>query len=90
MDARSFDGVAKRMATIAPRRRILQGLGALGVGSLGVLGLAEGGSAQDVGDETHQPRRCRRCIRRCDRDCENRRPRCLERCFDRRCEDLCA
>jgi hypothetical protein len=89
MDARRFDEVAKRLATTAPRRRILQGLGALGVGSLGVLGLAEGGSAQ-VGDETHRPRRCRRCLNRCERRCENRGPRCLERCFDRRCEDVCA
>ena len=84
MDARRFDEVAKRLATTAPRRRILQGLGALGVGSLGVLGLAEGGSA------SHRPNRCRRCLSRCERRCENRGPRCLERCFDRRCEDVCS
>jgi hypothetical protein len=73
MDARSFDGVAKRMATSAPRRGVLRGLAALGVGSLGVLGVAETGSAA--------------CRRRCRRRCENRGPRCKERCIERRCRD---
>ena len=89
MDARKFDDVAKRMATATSRRRILQGLGALGVGSVGVLGLAEAGSAQ-IGAESHRPNRCRRCLSRCERRCENRGPRCLERCFSRRCEDVCS
>jgi hypothetical protein len=89
MDSRRFDDIAKRLATTAPRRRILQGLGALGVGSLGVLGLTEAGSAQ-VEAETHRRARCRRCLNRCERRCENRGPRCLERCFDRRCEDVCS
>jgi hypothetical protein len=83
MDARRFDGVTKRMATTAPRRGILRGLGALGVGSLGVLGLTETGSAQDFQTEDA---RCRRCVRRCERRCEDRGRRCLGRCVDRRCD----
>jgi hypothetical protein len=81
MDERSFDDVAKRMATTAPRRGVLRGLGALGVGSLAVLGLAEAGSAQVEADGI------RRCRRRCRRRCENRGPRCVERCVERRCLD---
>jgi hypothetical protein len=76
MDVRSFDDVAKRMATTAPRRGILRGLGALGVGSLGVLGLAEAGSAQVHAES---------CRSRCRRRCEDRKPRCKDRCIDRRC-----
>ena len=80
MDARRFDEVAKRMATTAPRRRILQGLGALGVGSLGVLGLAEAGSAQDL--EAAVTRKCRR---RCRRKCKDRKPKCTDNCIQRKC-----
>ncbi len=81
MDERSFDDIAKRMATTAPRRGILRGVGALGLGSLGVLGVAEAGSAQV---ETEAIRQCRR---RCRRRCENRRPKCLGNCVERRCRD---
>ena len=86
MDARKFDDVAKRMATTASRRGILRGLGALGVGSLAVLGVAEAGSAQDFEPEQAA---CRRCVRRCERRCDNRSRRCLVRCVDRRCGDEC-
>jgi hypothetical protein len=82
MDARRFDGVTKRMATTAPRRGILRGIGALAVGSLGVLGVAEAGSAQVEAEDG----RCRRCVRRCERRCDNRSKRCLSRCVDRRCD----
>jgi hypothetical protein len=82
MDARRFDGVTKRLATTAPRRGVLQGLAALGVGSLGVLGLTEAGSAQVEA----QDGRCRRCVRRCVRRCGNRGERCVGRCVDRRCD----
>ena len=85
MDARSFDNVTKRMATTAPRRGILRGLGALAVGSLGVLGVAKAGSAAEVGTEDA----CRRCVRRCERRCEDRGRHCLVRCVDRRCRDKC-
>jgi hypothetical protein len=85
MDGRRFDDVAKRMATTASRRGILRGLGALGVGSLAVLGVAEAGSAQVEA----QGAACRRCVRRCERRCENRGRNCLVRCIDRRCADDC-
>ena len=81
MDGRSFDDVAKRMATAAPRRGVLRGLGALAVGSLGVLGVAKAASAQVEAEDA----RCRRCVRRCERRCENRSKRCVARCVDRRC-----
>lgn len=85
MDARSFDDVAKRMATTAPRRGVLQGLGALAVGSLAVLGVARSETSAQVSAEDA----CRQCVRRCERRCDNRGRRCLVRCVDRRCTDDC-
>ena len=77
MDTRRLDDLAKRLAISAPRRRFLRGLGALGIGSLGVLGPA-GEADAAVGP---------RCPERCRRRCENRGPRCLARCLKHRCED---
>jgi len=76
MDKHWLDGISERLADRTPRRGLFRGLGALGLGSLGVLGMTEAGSAIT-----------RRCRRRCRRRCENRGPRCLERCLDRRCDD---
>ena len=85
MDARSFDDVTKRMATTARRRGVLQGLGALAVGSLAVLGVAQSGASAQAGAEDA----CNRCVRQCERRCDGRRRRCLVRCIDRRCQDDC-
>jgi hypothetical protein len=82
MDARRFDDVAKRMATTASRRGILRGLGALGVGSLAVVGVAEAGSAQIEAEDA----RCKRCVKRCARRCDNKGRACIARCVDRRCD----
>jgi hypothetical protein len=78
MDAQRLDALAKRMATTAPRRGILQGLGALGVGSLVVLGLTEVGSAQVEAES---------CRSKCQRRCRNRNKGggCKKRCIRNRC-----
>jgi hypothetical protein len=68
------------MAATTPRRGVLQGLGALGVGSLAVFGLVEAGSA-DVSTEG-----IRSCRRKCRRKCENRRPKCVDNCVKRKCQ----
>ena len=78
MDSRYFDDLAKSLAGETSRRRMLKGLGGIAVGSLGFLGAAKAGSAQDAagGDDRCNTRRERRCVRRCRRrgggDCRDR------------------
>jgi hypothetical protein len=54
-----LDSLAKQLGTNTPRRRIFQGLGALGLGSLGVVGLSRGTRAASVHD----------CKKRCKNHC---------------------
>lgn len=75
-----FDAIARKVGAGTDRRTLLRGLGGLALGSLGVLGTAKAGSAQEAEDETVMiaGRRCRRrCLRRCRR---NNGDDCRERC----------
>jgi hypothetical protein len=50
MEGRRFDGIAKRVAATADRRRLLGGLGGLALGSIGLLSVT-GADAAKVGAE---------------------------------------
>ena len=83
MDGRRFDGLARRVATTADRRKVLGGLGALALGSIGLLQLTDAEAAQVGAEDT-----LRRCRDRCeDLYCAGwadvdvtRERRCLRRC----------
>jgi hypothetical protein len=61
MDGQRFDGLAKRVAGTADRRKVLGGLGALALGSIGLLQVTNAEAAQ-VGAEDKR----RRCRDRCE------------------------
>ena len=86
MDGRRFDSLAKRVAVTADRRRLLGGLGALALGSIGLLSVT-GADAQQVTAEDS----LRRCKNRCeDVFCggyEDDIPR--QRQCERRCKRQC-
>ncbi len=73
MDAITMDGLARKLTTAAPRRRVLAGLGAVALGGLGFVAAREGASAG--------------CHQRCRRKCQNRdNPNvCYNDCRDRLC-----
>ena len=83
MDGRRFDDLVKGLESTAPRRRVLQGLGGLALGSAGLFGTGRVAFAQS---ENREDRRRRTCKRRCDDKCDDRpdpgdcRDRCRERC----------
>jgi hypothetical protein len=76
MDTR-LDVVAKQLGAHASRRRVVQGLGALGLGTLGIVGMSR----------TTEASSRHRCIRRCKDHCnENSSNRqCRNRC-QRQCD----
>jgi hypothetical protein len=93
MDDRRFDSIARQLGTEAPRRRVLKGVAALAVGSLGFVGarqvgLAQVGAANGDNDDRRDRKKERRCKDRCDKKCNGRNDEreCLDRCEDR-CED---
>jgi hypothetical protein len=55
-----LDEIAKKAATPTPRRSVLTGLGALALGSLGILGISQGTEAAE------NP--CQKCKRQCKRN----------------------
>jgi len=78
MDTR-LDALAKQLGEDAPRRRVVQGLGALGLGALGIVGMSRTTEAnrrqrcidrcEDHCNDNASNRKCRnRCQRKCDRD----------------------
>ena len=85
MEGRRFDSLAKRVASTADRRRVLGGLGALALGSIGVLSATgEAGAEVEAEDSLRKcknkcedrfcagwedPTKRRRCERRCKREC---------------------
>jgi hypothetical protein len=71
MDTR-LDVVAKQLGERASRRRVMQGLGALGLGTLGIVGLSR----------TTEASRRDQCISRCKDHCnENKSNRqCRNQC----------
>ena len=82
MEGRRFDSLAKRVAATADRRKVLGGLGALALGSLGLLKVTDAGAAQVGAEDT-----LRRCRDRCEdlycagwEDDVRKERRCLRRC----------
>jgi hypothetical protein len=72
-----FDALARQLAEQAPRRRVLQGLGALSLGSLGVLGV----------DRTAEAKSCKK---RCKDHCKDRhKNRGSNRQCRKRCQNKC-
>ena len=85
MEGRRFDSLAKRVAASADRRRVLGGLGALALGSVGLLSVTEADAGDVQAEDTLrkckdkcEDRFCagwenletrRRCERRCKREC---------------------
>jgi hypothetical protein len=75
MDTR-LDALAKQLGEDTPRRRVVQGLGALGLGALGIVGMSR----------TAEASRRSRCIDRCKDHCNDNasnrqcRNRCQQRC----------
>lgn len=68
-----FDAFAKRLGQQAARRTVLQGLGALGLGSLGVV----------TADRAAEAKRCKK---RCKDHCKSRHKR---RGSNRQCRQRC-
>jgi hypothetical protein len=81
MEGRRFDSLAKRVASTADRRRVLGGLGALTLGSIGLLSVTGEAGAQVEAEDS---------LRRCKKKCEDvfcagwedvtKRRRCTRRC----------
>jgi hypothetical protein len=66
-----WDGLAKQLGEYATRRRMMQGLGVLGVGTLGTLALPLSAQARcrtSCRCRKHESRR--KCLRRCKRKCD--------------------
>ena len=84
MDNMKFDTLTKQVAQTTDRRSLAKGLGALALGSAGILGLSRTATAQvsAEGERRRCKNRCkdhcgdnltnRECRRRCRRRCENR------------------
>lgn len=76
MDDR-FDAIAKQLGQPAERRKVVQGLGALALGSLGVLGVSRAASAES-------------CKERCKDHCKNQLPPAKKpRLCRKRCQKQC-
>jgi hypothetical protein len=82
MEGRRFDSLVKSVASTADRRRLLGGLGALTLGSIGLLNVSEADAGQ-VGAEDS----LRRCKNKCEdvfcagwEDDVTRQRRCERRC----------
>jgi hypothetical protein len=76
MDDR-IDAIAKRLGQSAGRREVVQGLGALALGSLGVLGVSRAAGAES-------------CKERCKEHCLNQiAPRKKPRLCRKRCQKQC-
>jgi hypothetical protein len=72
-----LDAFAKQLAGQAPRRRVLQSLGALGLGSLGVLGIDRAAEAKS-------------CKKKCKDHCKNKhKNRGSNRQCRKRCQNKC-
>ena len=83
MDTSRFDGLSKQLATGTTRRQAVAGLGALALGSAGILAVSRS-TAAEVSVEDARSRCIERCInhgggnsnhelrRRCRRRCEDR------------------
>lgn len=75
MDTR-FDAFAKQIGEQATRRRVVRGLGALALGSLGVAGLSRTASAKDCKkkckDHCGDGQSNRECRHHCQNRCNNR------------------
>lgn len=72
-----FDRLARHVAQEAPRRRVLRGLGALTLGSLGVLGLGQAADAKS-------------CRKRCKNNCKRRhKNRGSNKQCRKRCQNKC-
>lgn len=74
MDTR-LDVVAKQLGAPASRRRVVRGLGALGLGTLGIVGLSR--TTEAKGDNSRH-----RCLKRC-------KDHCNENSSNRQCRDQC-
>jgi hypothetical protein len=72
-----LDALAKQLGEDAPRRRVLQGLGALGLGALGIVGMSG----------TTEASRRSRCINRCKDHCgpTTSKRKCRQKC-QRKCD----
>ena len=79
MDSRQVDALVRK--ALSDRRRVLGGLGAVALGSLGVL-TARGVADAQVGAENTLNNCKRRCRNRfCDYDDETQARRCRRRCL---------
>jgi hypothetical protein len=68
-----FDRLARQLGQEAPRRQVMHGLGALALGSLGVLGIGQAADAKS-------------CKKRCKDHCKRRHKR---RGSNRQCRKHC-
>ncbi len=85
MEGRRFDSLAKRVAATADRRRVLGGLGALALGSIGVLSATEDAAAGVEAEDT-----LRKCKDKCeDRFCAGYENDLTRRRCERRCKREC-
>ncbi|HET7093029.1 MAG TPA: hypothetical protein VFI22_06120 [Thermomicrobiales bacterium] len=73
MAAHSFDDLTRKLGSAATRRRTLQGLGGVALGSLGVLGLGQAADAKSCK---------KRCKKHCNDNQSNRkcRNKCQRKC----------
>ena len=74
-----FDSFAKVVAERTTRRRTLAGLGALALGSLGILGGIQ---------ETRAENRCKRCRRKCQHNNKKKGKKNPNNCSSR-CRNIC-
>ena len=66
-----WDVLSRQLGEHATRRRVMQGLGVLGVGTLGSLGLPVSAQARcRRGCRCHKDESRRKCRRRCERKCD--------------------
>jgi hypothetical protein len=76
MAANSFDDLTRKLGSAATRRRALQGLGGVTLGSLGVLGLGQAADAKSCKkrckDHCNKNQSNHTCRNTCQRKCKGK------------------